>query len=55
MAQELSRLANILNRQALHAMSLVFDHPSTEERVTFVAPMADDIGAVIHELEPEDA
>ena len=54
-AKELSRLANILNRQALHAMSLVFDHPSTEERVTFVAPMADDIAAVIHELEPEDA
>ena len=54
-AQELSRLANILNRQALHAMSLVLDHPSTGERVTFVAPMADDIAAVIHELEPEDA
>ena len=54
-AKELSRLANILNRQALHAMSLVFDHPSTGERVTFVAPMADDISAVIHELEPEDA
>jgi 23S rRNA pseudouridine1911/1915/1917 synthase len=54
-AKELSRLANILNRQALHAMSLVFDHPSTEKRVTFVAPMADDIAAVIHELEPEDA
>jgi 23S rRNA pseudouridine1911/1915/1917 synthase len=51
--KELSRLAKILNRQALHAMSLVFDHPSTGERVTFVAPMADDIAAVIHELEPE--
>lgn len=54
-AKELSRLTKILNRQALHAMSLVFDHPSTGERVTFVAPMADDISAVIHELEPEDA
>ncbi|HIO74721.1 MAG TPA: RluA family pseudouridine synthase [Candidatus Marinimicrobia bacterium] len=51
--KELSRLAKILNRQALHAMILVFDHPSTGERVTFVAPMADDIAAVIHELEPE--
>ena len=51
--KELSRLAKILNRQALHAMSLVFDHPSIGERVTFVAPMADDIAAVIHELEPE--
>lgn len=51
--KELIRLAKILNRQALHAMSLVFDHPSTGERVTFVAPMADDIAAVIHELEPE--
>ena len=51
--KELTRLAKILNRQALHAMSLVFDHPSTGERVTFVAPMADDIAAVIHELEPE--
>ena len=54
-AKELSRLAKILSRQALHAMSLVFDHPSTGERVTFVAPMAGDIAAVIHELEPEDA
>jgi 23S rRNA pseudouridine1911/1915/1917 synthase len=54
-AKELSRLAKILNRQALHAMSLVFDHPSTGERVTFVAPIADDIAVVIHELEPEDA
>ena len=54
-AKELSRLAKILNRQALHAMSLDFAHPSTGKRVTFVAPMADDIAAVIHELEPEDA
>ena len=36
-----------LNRQALHACSISFDHPTTKEPVTFEAPLAPDIQAAI--------
>ena len=39
-----------LNRQALHAHTLGFIHPETEERLTFSAPMPDDMWWLVEEL-----
>lgn len=39
-----------LNRQALHAHTLGFVHPETEERLTFSAPMPDDMWWLVEEL-----
>ncbi len=39
-----------LNRQALHAHTLGFAHPETEERQTFSAPMPDDMWWLLEEL-----
>ena len=39
-----------LNRQALHAHTLGFIHPDTEERWTFSAPMPDDMWGFVEEL-----
>ena len=39
-----------LNRQALHAHTLGFAHPETEERQTFSAPMPDDMWWFLEEL-----
>ena len=39
-----------LNRQALHAHTLGFVHPETEEQLTFSAPMPDDIWWLVEEL-----
>lgn len=47
------KLISLLTRQALHALSLVFYHPSKGKRETFVAPMAEDMRTVIHGLEPQ--
>jgi 23S rRNA pseudouridine1911/1915/1917 synthase len=33
----------LIARQALHAARLTFDHPRTGERVTFEAPLPDDM------------
>ena len=40
----------ILNRQALHARSIEFDHPVSKERMTIEAPLPDDIQATIAAL-----
>ena len=40
----------VLNRQALHAHTLGFVHPETEERLTFSAPMPDDMWWFVEEL-----
>ena len=40
----------VLNRQALHAHTLGFIHPETDERVTFSAPMPDDMWWFVEEL-----
>lgn len=40
----------LLNRQALHAHRISFEHPTTGERLEFVAPLADDIVTVITAL-----
>ncbi len=39
-----------LNRQALHAHTLGFTHPETDERLTFLAPMPADIWWFVEEL-----
>ncbi len=39
-----------LNRQALHAHTLGFTHPETDERLTFLAPMPADMGRFVEEL-----
>ncbi len=40
----------LLRRQALHAARLTFDHPGTGERVTFSAPLPDDMEATLRAL-----
>ncbi|OIQ82222.1 23S rRNA pseudouridine synthase D [mine drainage metagenome] len=37
---------NTLARQALHAAVLSFDHPRDPRRLSFVAPVADDVRAL---------
>jgi pseudouridine synthase, RluA family len=39
-----------IGRQALHAASLTFVHPETGERMTCVAPLADDMAALLRDL-----
>ena len=39
-----------LNRQALHAHTLGFVHPETEQRLTFSAPMPEDMWWLVEEL-----
>ena len=39
-----------LNRQALHAHTLGFTHPETDERLTFSAPMPDDMRLFVETL-----
>ncbi len=38
-------------RQFLHAHSLGFDHPTTGERLIFESPLADDLAAVLEQLQ----
>ena len=40
----------IIERQALHACLLAFDHPITGQRMTFTAPVRGDIGTLINTL-----
>jgi len=51
--RSLKSLYSLIERQALHALSLSFTHPSTDELVEFVAPLPDDLHNVLSELEPE--
>jgi 23S rRNA pseudouridine1911/1915/1917 synthase len=41
----------ILDRQALHALRIEFEHPKTRQSLSFEAPMAPDMLRVIDELE----
>lgn len=43
-------LLTLINRQALHARTLGFVHPSTNEYMEFEAPMPEDMAAVIEAL-----
>lgn len=40
----------LLDRQALHAWRLAFDHPASGERVEFEAPLAEDLTRVVDRL-----
>lgn len=40
-----------INRQLLHAFELSFNHPETEKRLIFQAPMPDDMNDLINSLE----
>lgn len=42
---------NLITRPALHALSLTFTHPDTNQRMTFEAPYPDDFEIVIRKLE----
>jgi 23S rRNA pseudouridine1911/1915/1917 synthase len=44
------RKQRLLNRQFLHAARLCFDHPQTNERLCFEAPLPDDLELVLNEL-----
>lgn len=46
------RYADWLPRHALHCSALAIDHPASGERLTFNAPLADDIAALIDHLTP---
>jgi 23S rRNA pseudouridine1911/1915/1917 synthase len=43
----------LLTRQALHAESIEFDHPSSGERLTISAPLPEDICGVVDALRAE--
>jgi len=43
-------IINLIDRQALHSASLSFIHPSTEERMTFYAPIPEDFMSVLNYL-----
>ncbi len=47
----IKRLSKELNRQALHAFSLSFNHPLSNRRLYFEAPLAKDIEKTISNLE----
>ena len=50
---EVKKMIAELNRQALHAHLLGFLHPSTEEYMEFIAPIPEDIQAVLDVLRSE--
>ncbi|HEU4964607.1 MAG TPA: pseudouridine synthase, partial [Bacilli bacterium] len=44
---------NLIKRQALHAARLSFTHPNSGERMTFEAPLTDDLVALQQRLQAE--
>jgi 23S rRNA pseudouridine1911/1915/1917 synthase len=47
---EIRAIASSLNRPALHSWRLSIDHPKTGERLTFEAPVAEDIYGLLGRL-----
>ena len=45
---------NAIHRQALHARSLAFDHPTTRQRMEFTTAVPDDMLAAVKAVRPED-
>jgi len=43
----------LLRRPALHAAVLAFDHPIHGERLTFTAPLHEDMGCLLRRLRAE--
>lgn len=52
-SQEIERLIANLSGQALHAYSLQFNHPVTDESMHFTCPLPDEIEKLIAVLEPQ--
>jgi 23S rRNA pseudouridine1911/1915/1917 synthase len=48
----LAAVAHALGRQALHAETLAFDHPTTGQRVAYIAPVPADLARAIAALRP---
>ena len=46
----MARDDTIIRRPALHATVLEFDHPATEQRMTFTAPLHTDMAALLTRL-----
>jgi 23S rRNA pseudouridine1911/1915/1917 synthase len=51
MKQRVDNLLSIMNRQALHAKTLGFTHPKTEEKLSFDSELPDDMKELIRKLE----
>ncbi|MCF6269884.1 MAG: pseudouridine synthase, partial [Melioribacteraceae bacterium] len=51
MKQRVDNLLKIMDRQALHAKTLGFTHPKTQERLVFNSDLPDDIKMLIEKLE----
>jgi len=49
-SKELKSILQMFNRQALHAYSIEFVHPRTEESVKFISSLPDDFSEAIHIL-----
>ena len=47
-------ISKLLNRQALHAVSLLFIHPRSKEKVRFEAPLSEDFSKAIKILEEHE-
>lgn len=47
-------LDGVLNRQALHASRIIFDHPVTKERLSFAAEWPDDMKSLLIRMETDD-
>jgi 23S rRNA pseudouridine1911/1915/1917 synthase len=45
----------LLARQALHAESIEFNHPSSDERMKFTAPLPADMIGVVETLRADNA
>ena len=43
--------SELIDRQALHAFELTFTHPYTKEKMTFRAPLPEDMLAVMRDVE----
>ena len=50
MEKELKSILHMFNRQALHAYSIEFVHPRTEESIKFISSLPDDFSEAIHIL-----
>ena len=51
-AQQAARLLKLLPRQALHAKTIGFVHPGTNERISFDSELPNDMASVLSELRP---
>jgi 23S rRNA pseudouridine1911/1915/1917 synthase len=50
-SDQLRTVLQQLKRQALHACSIVFSHPETDEELKFEAPLPDDFKLLLNTLD----